>query len=431
MDSMKVLAIPHSKQECSSRNFRLSWLEDEFHIEYFIPHKIKVLLDSIPFQCSLNECLVEAEKTKSKQYDCIIGEDIQGLIWGVIFRLVGVNIPIVIIAHSNPYGFIGTFATLLFSQASFDYDVIVPGSLCSCKIYSYYGLRTVRIPVGIATSLFCKMSVKKIPLKKHVGLPPNEKIILYTGRFALDKNVRSLINCFAMIRKYNRSVRLVVCSHIFESQYYDKLESTIKRLNIITVRDVHRSRLTKIYNAADIFVTPSTSPFETFGRSPLEAMMCGLPAITADYGPFREIVPVSLHHKIAVESRGGLKYINELLLAEKIIEVLDKSTPVRHENKPTDGLNRLKDYDDRLCQKRLKLLINTEIAPRLKYFLNNKTKRTIDLKKCHPILKDIFYSFQGRSLIGLFHRMLRFDDKLVDFYERNEKRYRSFIFAHF
>jgi glycosyltransferase involved in cell wall biosynthesis len=45
-----------------------------------------------------------------------------------------------------------------------------------------------------------------------------------------------------------------------------------------------------LYNAADIFVSLSHTPEESFGIALLEAMACGLPVVATDWDGYREII---------------------------------------------------------------------------------------------------------------------------------------------
>jgi glycosyltransferase involved in cell wall biosynthesis len=64
----------------------------------------------------------------------------------------------------------------------------------------------------------------------------------------------------------------------------------IKQVGGLYLGAVEESRLSAIYNLADIFIMP-TSEYEMFGMAAVEAQACGKPVIASDHGGLKETVP--------------------------------------------------------------------------------------------------------------------------------------------
>ena len=132
-----------------------------------------------------------------------------------------------------------------------------------------------------------KMGVRKkikvvpfgIDLKKFSATKKRHQkfTVLHVGRLAKEKNVYDIISPFAEFARR----KSVVLKIVGEGCEQENLKNLIKRLKLVGKVEflnwVSRSKLPKIYNSADIFITLSKS--ETFGIVILEAMACGLPII--------------------------------------------------------------------------------------------------------------------------------------------------------
>ncbi len=104
--------------------------------------------------------------------------------------------------------------------------------------------------------------------------------LLYVGNLKPHKNVSTLLQAFALLRK-RRDIpqRLVILGD--DVRWKHPLVEECSRLGIddtaYFVPYVSQELLPKVYAAADLFVTPST--IEGFGLPVLEAMACGTPVV--------------------------------------------------------------------------------------------------------------------------------------------------------
>jgi hypothetical protein len=92
-----------------------------------------------------------------------------------------------------------------------------------------------------------------------------------------------------------------------------------------------RELLADLYNAADLFVTASTSHFETFGRAPAEALACGLPVVAPRYDGFAEVLaqPGGTLVDVHVDEATGVPHLAGELLLRAVYDVLSSPRPPR------------------------------------------------------------------------------------------------------
>lgn len=115
---------------------------------------------------------------------------------------------------------------------------------------------------------------QKERVKKSLGLPKHEKIILYAGRLVEEKGLGYLIKAFRMLLKKNPDCRLVIAGdgdlskYIYESRYCSK---------ITFVGKLPHKELYLLYQIADIGVLPSL--MEQCSYTVIEMLMFGLPII--------------------------------------------------------------------------------------------------------------------------------------------------------
>ncbi len=109
--------------------------------------------------------------------------------------------------------------------------------------------------------------------RRHLGIPDDKKVILYTGRLAEEKNIDELIE-FLGRNKPQNAVFLIVG----DGPYREEIERKIKEFNLqdITIMTgmVNYSEMRNYYSAGDIFVSASQS--ETQGLTYIEALANGL-----------------------------------------------------------------------------------------------------------------------------------------------------------
>ncbi|MDD3245400.1 MAG: glycosyltransferase family 1 protein [Methanosarcina sp.] len=125
-------------------------------------------------------------------------------------------------------------------------------------------------------------------VKKRYGI--DSPFILYVGSLKPLKNISTLIKSFYHLKKKNLPHKLVITGK--RRLKYKEIFRLIDELNlqndIIFTGYVDKTDLPALYNAAELFVSPSI--YEGFGLPPLEAMACGCPVITSNTSSLPEVV---------------------------------------------------------------------------------------------------------------------------------------------
>lgn len=116
------------------------------------------------------------------------------------------------------------------------------------------------------------------------------KGILCMGDFAARKNTSSVIEAYSSLPsqvKNAHSLRIVASTKAAGINFLNIVKKyNVEKFTKVFVA-VSNSQLAKLYNDSLLFVHPSL--YEGFGIPILEAMACGCPVITSNYGAMREI----------------------------------------------------------------------------------------------------------------------------------------------
>ena len=133
---------------------------------------------------------------------------------------------------------------------------------------------------------------EKINFRKKYGLP--EKFILYIATIEPRKNVVGVIKALSILRKkFANHIPLVMVGprgifykEIFEKTVLEELGGMDEGLRLFS-DFVPREDMPYFYNCATVFCFPSY--YEGFGLTLLEAMACGLPAVTSNRSSLPEV----------------------------------------------------------------------------------------------------------------------------------------------
>ncbi len=117
---------------------------------------------------------------------------------------------------------------------------------------------------------------------------PDERIVLFVGRFVREKGIHVLLNAASAILAQNQSVKFVLVGggnrEKFERfVHWYGLGPHVVFPGFMRGRDLHR-----MFRIADCAVFPSL--YEPFGIVALEAMAAGAPVVASDSGGLREVV---------------------------------------------------------------------------------------------------------------------------------------------
>lgn len=167
------------------------------------------------------------------------------------------------------------------------------------------------IPTGINLDVFGNPNRKIIRKKYNLG--PEQKLLLYAGRIAKEKNLEFLLKAFKLVLNKKPNTYLMLVGRRAKKGY---LINLIKKLHLETKVFLvgHSSLVQNYYAAADLFVFSSVT--ETQGLVLVEAMAAGTPVVAVDSPGIREVV----------DGKNGLLTKESLVeFSEKIIRVLDDS----------------------------------------------------------------------------------------------------------
>lgn len=174
------------------------------------------------------------------------------------------------------------------------------------------------IPNGIDINEFSS-NKNKIECKQVVGLNPQRKYIIFMSRIHPKKGLHFLAQSFAEISHKYKDVDLLIAGPIEDRAYFQKVTSIIdrfglnKRFNFLGF--LEGEKRIDYLNAADYFILPTHS--ENFGIAIAEALAAGLPVITTDGTPWKEIEGESAGYIIKLSTENLTKAIINILKTDK------------------------------------------------------------------------------------------------------------------
>jgi D-inositol-3-phosphate glycosyltransferase len=126
----------------------------------------------------------------------------------------------------------------------------------------------------------------------RLGIPANERILLYVGRLDPLKGVDRLITALSFL-DHRQNLRLLIVggdgSETAEFRSLQELTQNLGLENSVTFTGrVDHNDLPHYYSAADMLVLPSHT--ESFGLVGLEALACGTPVISTRVGAMDQII---------------------------------------------------------------------------------------------------------------------------------------------
>lgn len=163
----------------------------------------------------------------------------------------------------------------------------------------------------IDLSVFKPSRESKIELKKEFNL--SAATVIYAGRLGQEKKVDIVIRAIALAKNYFPEVNLAIAGHGSAEADLKKLTQELRLgKNVKFFGMLDKVKLSRLYNAADIFTIASTS--ESQSMVLLQAMACGLPVIGVNWRALPEYI--NRHNGYTVEPN------NPKEMADKIIYLL-------------------------------------------------------------------------------------------------------------
>jgi glycosyltransferase involved in cell wall biosynthesis len=149
-----------------------------------------------------------------------------------------------------------------------------------------------RISNGVDTTKFRPVPPQeRVALRRRLGLPQNETLLVYTGRLVTYKGMPLLVRVAERL-KQDASVGLVLMGsggldiHNCEAQLRDFVEKHGLQATVLFAGEV--ANVHEYLQASDIFVLPTED--DAFPLALVEAMACGLPVVSTRVGGIGDIV---------------------------------------------------------------------------------------------------------------------------------------------
>jgi len=239
-----------------------------------------------------------------------------------------VNIPIVHTYHTVYEDYthyisvnkrIGKKLAVLFTRRILEYTncVIVPTEKVRSLLNEYGVNKEIHVvPTGIDLDRFnISLDIfKKQELRKRVGIPEGNRVLIYVGRLAKEKNLEEIL--LFLSRLNDKKLTLLI---VGDGPYRDVLEEYVDKLGVrdkvIFTGMVSPNEIHLYYQIGDVFVSASNS--ETQGLTYIEALASGLPALCKKDPCLKDVIRDGIN---------GWQYETFEHFSEKLDFMLKKST---------------------------------------------------------------------------------------------------------
>jgi glycosyltransferase involved in cell wall biosynthesis len=257
----------------------------------------------------------------------VVAEGPGGFRWAAVLRAYGFAGSVTVLPYLNPRRWLDVAAVALYRRFVQPGDRAFVGSAPSAAVYAALGVEAlVGEPYGIDDELF-RLRPSAQLTRDDLGIPRG-RLLVYAGRAQPDKDLHRLVRVGLKARLLFSDLQVVIASHVADEAYLAPARGHVHFL-----ADPDRDQLANLYNAADVFVTASTSHFETFGRAPAEALACGCPAIAPRYDGFAEVLdqPGGTLVDVGLDEAGEPDADEELLLRAVFDALSARERPARRD----------------------------------------------------------------------------------------------------
>jgi glycosyltransferase involved in cell wall biosynthesis len=183
------------------------------------------------------------------------------------------------------------------------------------KFLPKYQQKIVAVPPGINPQEF-NATLSKQECRSKLSLDTACNVILFMGHLINYKSPDLLVKAMPQILRKSPHTRLIIAGG---GPLFAELERLVKELNLAdAVRitgSISNDEKILYYNAADVFVLPSTNSGESFGIVLLEAASAGLTIVVSSLSTFRAFIKDGYNGLVA-----EMGNVNSL--AEKINQLL-------------------------------------------------------------------------------------------------------------
>jgi len=213
--------------------------------------------------------------------------------WKAIASGEGLHIPVVGFYHSHfpeaylrtTMKYLGETATNVMMEVARNYVRSLYNHFRATFVPSA-GLADLLSDWGVQNVILCELGVDirvfepaadKFQTRTQFGIPSGQIVLLYVGRLAPEKNVKTLLQAFAQLNNQcpGRFHAFIVGDGFYRDDVIELQKATRSVTWMRYCSD--QLKLAKLYRAADLFVHPGVQ--ETFGLVALESQACGTPVV--------------------------------------------------------------------------------------------------------------------------------------------------------
>ena len=190
---------------------------------------------------------------------------------------------------------------------------------------------------GYDPKVFLPMALSREEVLSPYGLPKEDyegkRIVVYAGKLTYIKGVDVLLKA---VQEYEEAHPAVLTLIVGDGEEWDNLHALAEELGLSSLRflgNVDQQELCRLYNIADLSVTPSRK--EAFGLVALEAMACGIPVVATRQGGLPDFVTDEVGRLVDNEDPEGITRAVLTLLARE-----DRTDTTRWRRKIADYARR-------------------------------------------------------------------------------------------
>ncbi|HEY9767303.1 MAG TPA: glycosyltransferase family 1 protein [Coleofasciculaceae cyanobacterium] len=196
------------------------------------------------------------------------------------------------------------------------------------------------IPCGTDVSAFGSISTEAARTK--LGLQPEDKVVLYVGRFDPRKGIETLVRAVGQSKvREQQNLKLIIAGGSTpgrkDGKERERIESIVNELGLQDITTfpglVNHQDLIYYYAAADVCVVPSH--YEPFGLVAIEAMASGTPVVASEVGGLKYTVVDEVTGLLAPpqEEQAFASAISQILSNPSWCQQLGKNARERVESK--------------------------------------------------------------------------------------------------
>jgi alpha-1,6-mannosyltransferase len=234
------------------------------------------------------------EVLEKEMPDIIESGDPYQVAWKAVASGRGLDIPVVGFYHSHfPEAyfrtiskFFGPLAVAMTDEICRKYVVtlynrfertFVPSPVLANLLQSWGVERIHSVDLGVDADVFVPDSPDAGSTRDQLSIPRDVRLLLYVGRLAPEKNVRTLIDAFSLLHRRSPGQHHLLC--VGDGTQRASITDLQKETDCVHWMPycTDPQELASLYRAADLFVHPGVQ--ETFGLVALESQASGTPVV--------------------------------------------------------------------------------------------------------------------------------------------------------